>query len=75
VRIAFDLSREAAIEIAVFDLQGRLLATPAHGVWPAGSHSVEWRGQIDGAPAAAGVYLVRYRYPGGEDRRRLVRTP
>jgi len=74
VRIEFELAREAAIELEIFDIQGRLVASPARGAWPAGRHVVEWSGMVAGARAAGGIYLVRYRYPGGEDRRRLVRT-
>jgi hypothetical protein len=67
VGIDFTLARTAEIRIDVFDIQGRLLTTPAKGAWPAGSHAVEW------SAGSAGIYLVRYRYPGGEDRRRIVR--
>jgi len=74
VRIAFALKNAAAIEIAVFDLLGRRVATPAKGVWPAGTQAFEWdgRGQ-DGQPAPAGVYVVRYAHPAGQDRRTIVR--
>jgi hypothetical protein len=75
VRIEFELRERAAIELNVFDILGRRVATPAHGVWPAGRHAVEWSGLTGGSRLPGGVYLVRYRYPGGEDRRRIVRTP
>jgi hypothetical protein len=71
VRIEFELRDQAAIELDVFDVQGRLVASPARGVWPAGRHAVEWNGR----GAAAGVYLVRCRYASGEIVRRFVRTP
>ena len=74
LRIAFTLAHDASIEIAVFDLLGRRVATPAKGVWPAGTQALEWdgRGQ-DGQPAPAGVYVVRYAHPVGQDRRTIVR--
>ncbi len=75
VRIEFELRERAAIELDVFDVQGRLVASPARGVWPGGRHAVSWTGQAGGARLAGSVYLVRYRFPGGEDRRRVVRTP
>ena len=76
VRIAFALQRAAAIEIDVFDVQGRRVASPGRGVWPAGTHVVEWNGLArNGEAAPSGLYLVRYVYPGGQDRRRLVRLP
>jgi hypothetical protein len=69
MNIEFEVPRAAAIEIEVFDILGRRVAAPARGTWPAGRHSVAWmHGQ-------AGVYLVRYRFPGGQEQRRVVRTP
>jgi len=76
VKIAFALKHAAAIEIDVFDVQGRRVASPGRGVWPAGTHMVEWNGLTrNGEAAPSGLYLLRYAYPGGQDRRRLVRIP
>jgi parallel beta-helix repeat protein len=75
VRIAFALKHAGAIEIDVFDVQGRRVASPGAGVWPAGMHVVEWNGRThSGEVAPSGLYLLRYAYPGGQDRRRIVRT-
>jgi hypothetical protein len=74
VRIAFSLAHAGAIEIDVYDVQGRRVASPARGEWPAGAQVVEWDGRArDGQQAPAGLYLIRYRYPGGQDRRGIVR--
>jgi hypothetical protein len=74
VRVAFTLVHDAAIQIEVFDLLGRKVATPAQGVWPAGMQVVNWDGRTrDGQAAAAGMYVVRYSYPGGQDQRRIAR--
>jgi len=74
VRIAFALKRAAAIEIDVFDLLGRKVASPGSGVWPAGAHELAWDGLTrSGQPAPAGMYVIRYVYPGGQDRRGIVR--
>jgi hypothetical protein len=43
VRIEFELAREAAIELEIFDIQGRLVASPARGAWPAGGTSSSGR--------------------------------
>ena len=75
VQIEFELRERAAIQLDVFDVQGRLVASLARGVWPAGRHTVEWSGLAGNARLPGGLYLVRYRYPGGEDKRRVVRTP
>ena len=69
VRIGFALARAAEIEINVFDLLGRRVASLARGVWPAGAHEVEWSGD-----APAGLYVLRYQYPGGIDKRAIVRV-
>jgi len=75
MRIVFELAHQASIELDVFDVQGRLVDSPARGVWPEGQHAVVWPPASENSRGAGGVYLVRYRYPGGEDRRRVVRTP
>ena len=74
VRIGFALPRAADIQISVFDVQGRRVATLASGAWPAGAHEVEWNGRTSGAPAPAGLYVLSYRYPGGIDKRAVVRV-
>jgi hypothetical protein len=76
VRIAFALGQAAEIEVDVFDLLGRRVASPAHGAWTAGAHEVEWSGRLRGGqPAPSGMYVIRYAYPGGQDQRRIVRLP
>jgi hypothetical protein len=75
VRIAFTLAHNAEIEIDVYDVQGRRVASPVRGDWPAGAQVVTWDGRAqNGQQAPAGLYLVRYRYPGGQDRRGVVRV-
>jgi hypothetical protein len=60
--VPFALQREAGIELAVFDLRGRRLATLAEGSWPAGWHTATWDGRDQaGQPAASGTYLARLR--------------
>jgi hypothetical protein len=73
VRIAFTLQRAAAIEVGVFDVQGRSVASLTRGTWPAGTHELDWDGRTRGQPTPAGVYVVRYVYPGGQDKRVIVR--
>jgi hypothetical protein len=75
VRIAFAVRHAASIEIDVFDVQGRRVASPGRGLWPPGTHELVWDGRArSGAPTPAGVYVVRYVYPGGQDRRAIVRV-
>jgi hypothetical protein len=72
IRIDFTLPAPAEVTIEVFDVQGRKVATPARGPQSVGRHTVEWSGRTANGVAAAGIYLVRYRFPGGHDDRRLV---
>jgi hypothetical protein len=72
VRIEFGVARPAPIEIDLFDVLGRKIASIARGEWPAGTHVIEWHGLEHKTAAPAGWYLLRYRYPGGQDTRRLL---
>ena len=73
-RIALELTlpRAAAIDVAVLDVQGRAIARLAGGEWSAGRHAVEWNGEGAQGRVPPGLYLVRYRFPGGADSRRIV---
>ncbi len=74
-RVTFTLPRDARVELDVFDVQGRHTASLLHGTLPAGTRVTEWSG-IDHASGAApaGIYLVRYRFPGGQQVSRFVRS-
>lgn len=64
--ISYDLPRTAQVEVAVFDVAGRLITRLVDGVQEAGRKTVRWRGQDDaGRPVATGVYFCRVR-SGGE---------
>jgi photosystem II stability/assembly factor-like uncharacterized protein len=59
-RIRFSVPSPRHVNVAVFDALGRRVATLADGGLQAGAHEVAWDGRTDaGAPAAAGVYVVR----------------
>jgi hypothetical protein len=55
--VSFGLPRQSDVELAVFDLLGRRVATLAQGSMPAGRHAREWKG----TNVNAGVYFVRLR--------------
>ena len=44
----------------------------ASGEWSAGRHPIEWNGEGTRGRVPPGLYLIRYRYPGGEASRRIV---
>jgi flagellar hook assembly protein FlgD len=50
------------VEVAVFDLSGRLVRTLRQGRLEAGTQNIAWDGRDDdGRPAAGGIYFVRLR--------------
>jgi hypothetical protein len=74
VRVVFAVKHAAAIAIEMYDMQGRLVAELCRGAWPAGTHTVRWDGLSRGGTATpAGVYFLRYAYPGGVVRLPIVR--
>jgi len=74
VNLGFSLARGGEVEVTVFDLQGRQVATPARRVFEAGPHEVVWDGRwANGRKAQAGLYFLRLRADGLELRERLVR--
>jgi len=73
--IEFTLARAATVDLAILDLAGRRVRTLAAGSFAsAGPQGLAWDGLgDDGRTAAAGVYWVELRWPGGTDRRRFVK--
>jgi len=59
--IRFALSDRSAVDIQIFDLQGRLVKDLTHGrLFEAGSHGVQWDGtNTTGQAQASGVYFYR----------------
>jgi hypothetical protein len=64
MRMSFVVSDAAGaeVEMSVFDVAGRHVATLARGRYDAGPHVVQWDGRgLDGARARTGMYFVRGR--------------
>lgn len=60
--IAYRTERDGPVELLVYDLAGRRVATLVDGPVVAGTHEVYWNGRDRaGRAAAAGTYLVRLR--------------
>ena len=53
--ITFDLPEDAHVELAVYDVTGRRVATVVDGRHTSGTHQAGW----DGSDAASGTYLYR----------------
>jgi YVTN family beta-propeller protein len=60
--IAYSLPKSGRVQLALFDVAGRRVATLVDGTSPAGRFEVPWAGRTDGGGTArAGVYFVRLR--------------
>ncbi len=57
--IPFKLKTLSEIQIAIYDIRGRLIKTLFSGSKPAGRHKIVWNGKTDsGKEAASGVYYI-----------------
>ncbi|MCK4305219.1 MAG: right-handed parallel beta-helix repeat-containing protein [Candidatus Eisenbacteria sp.] len=64
--IHFRLAEQAQVEVAICDLQGRLLRLLLVGLQAAGNHVVQWDGRSEnGAALPAGAYFCRIKINGG----------
>jgi hypothetical protein len=72
IALELALPRAAIIEVTVHDIAGRVVARIAGGEWAAGRHPIEWSGEGARGAMPPGLYLIRYRFPGGQDSRRIV---
>jgi subtilisin-like proprotein convertase family protein len=58
--IAFELPRATGVQLRVYDLRGKLVATLAEGMHSAGRHEVVWSGRDTGdRQVASGMYVYR----------------
>lgn len=74
--LEFELPREAPVDVAVYDLGGRRVATIHSGPMGEGHHSLRWNAQDEGGRrVAAGLYFVRFSTPGLNRVHRLAILP
>jgi len=60
IRFSVGGSQAAQVDLAVYDLRGRLVASLLRGVVSPGEHKVVWNGcAADGTPVSAGTYFTR----------------
>jgi flagellar hook assembly protein FlgD len=58
--IKFSLPRQNTVELAIFDINGKLIRNLSDNTYTAGIHSVRWDGRDNfGKVVASGIYLVR----------------
>jgi len=71
--VRFALGRPGSVDLSVYDVQGRLVATLARGWFPSGEHGVTWDGSTRaGGVASGGVYYATIRSNGAVDRIRMA---
>lgn len=72
--IRFALREAGPVDLAIYDLNGRLVRTLASSArLPAGDHTVAWNGRSDaGVELPSGVYLVRFEAGGVESAHKIT---
>jgi hypothetical protein len=71
--ITFRLVKPAPVELAVYDVRGRLVRWLARGERASGEHRVGWDGRDEsGREVASGLYLYRLTAAGFADSKRMV---
>jgi len=73
--IRFDLPEAGDVQVQVFDLMGREVATLVDAPLSAGTHEVTWNGALsNGQAIASGLYLVRLQAGGQTTTQRMTRV-
>ncbi|MCK4537891.1 MAG: T9SS type A sorting domain-containing protein [Candidatus Krumholzibacteria bacterium] len=71
--IEFGLEVEGRITLDIFDVNGRLVRKLASGHFPAGRHTLAWKGLADnGSKVSSGVYFYRLTSGSGTINRKMV---
>lgn len=71
--IEYDLARTALVELSIFDVLGRKVASLFQGTKPPGTHIVEWNGRdATGSEARSGVYFYRLNVDGFNISRKML---
>jgi flagellar hook assembly protein FlgD len=72
-RIHFQVARPGRVDLAIYDVNGRLVRTLADGHLEAGPHALIWDGHDDADRlASSGIYFVRLHAGSRTDSRRVV---
>ena len=71
--VRFDLAREGAASLAIYDVRGNRVRQLAGGTLASGRHERTWDGRdAAGHQVAPGIYYVRMEAPGTTESRKLV---
>ncbi len=71
-RFTVELARPGVLDVGIYDLAGRRVASVFHGALDAGSHPFVWSGATEGGTARGGVYFYRVSAHGLTLTRRLI---
>ena len=72
-QITYDVATPGPVRLTIYNTLGQPVRTLVDQFQAVGSYQVRWDARDQqGTALAAGVYLVRLRYPGGEQTRRLL---
>ncbi|WP_457566096.1 T9SS type A sorting domain-containing protein, partial [Caldithrix abyssi] len=73
VRIEFELVKSTRLTIAIFDVNGRKVATLASQHFPAGKHHLLWNaGAENDQILSSGTYWIRFKANDFEKARKIV---
>ena len=73
--ISFDLPVPELVRFEIYDTQGKLVRVLSDEIWPAGRHSLEWRGENEaGRAAGSGPYYIRITAGDFTDTRKVLLT-
>jgi len=71
--LSFSLSHQGNVQLKIYSVQGRLVATLVDGELAAGPHSVTWQGRDDaGRLVSSGAYIARLEAPDATQSRRIT---
>lgn len=71
--IRFELARDEVVDLAIYDVGGRLVKQLARGSLSRGPHVMAWDGRnSEGRTMASGVYLYRLKSQGSEQTQRMI---
>jgi hypothetical protein len=71
--IEFALPSAARVRLTIYNLLGQEVSVPVEGEYPAGVHTVTWRGtDTNGGAVASGMYFYRLETPGGTLTRKMM---
>lgn len=72
-RIEYEIAKQGDVEIAIYDIAGRLVKTLLHSYQYPGSHVLQWDGKdAGGITVTSGVYFYRFSSNGNQVSRKML---